>query len=238
MKKTLRTVVATLLILVMLFSVSVTTIFAADSNTAGGTGSVAPIPPSSDTGSGDSINLGNWIKIGYDDDSIDIVWYHMIGAMLETISKSPEQLEQLSEMLTEAIEHLVIDPLEEGMIGGGNSGDVVLDDVTDIDALWDAALTTYLSKHSAEYGTDKTEATVAFFKKVMNEDISAANSAAKDFTEYVCGLISVGVRASKDPDSRIKPGTSLLVAIQTEASSSQVKSIRQLILHSPLSAVS
>ena len=203
MKKTLRTVVATLLMLVMLFSVSVTTIFAAGSSVAGGSGSVAPIPPSGGN-SGNSVNLGNWISVGYDDDSIDIVWYHMIGAMLETMSYNPEKIEELSDILTEAIENLIIKPTEEGMIGGKpGSGDVVISDVSNISVLWDTALDTYLSKHSDKYGTDKSAATIAFFKAVMNEDINAANSIARDFTDYVCTLIKLGVRASSDPEAML-----------------------------------
>ncbi len=201
MKKTLRTVVASLLLLVMLFSVSVTTIFAAEdlsSIGSGSTGSLDPITPPTES-SGNSLQLG-WINVGYDDDSIDIVWNPWFNSMLETMIESPEKIQELSAILTEGIEHLVLDSLKEGMAGGtGSDPNAPVINLANIDDLWNIALDAYLSKpeNVAEFGSDKTLAALAFFKEILNEDMSAEASRASNFTNYVCGLVRLAVTSGE-----------------------------------------
>ena len=199
MKKTMRSVVATLLILVMLFSVSVTTIFAAEPLSTGSGSTTSTRPPVDDSdddssiGSGNSLDLG-WISVSYDDDSLDIVWHHWFSAMLETMKESPDSINLISEKIMEGIEHLVVDAIVNDFVGtgSGNSGAPSID-LNNIDTLWTIALNSYLENHP-EYGTDTDVAVFAFFKDITDGKQDVADS----FAAYVCDLLTAAVLAGID----------------------------------------
>ena len=171
---------------------------------------------------GNSIGLGGWISVGYDDDSIDIVWNHMIGAMLHTMNENPELIEELSKMLMEGVEHLVVDSLKGGVQGGENSDpNAPVIDLNNLDDIWNVALDAYLSKNVATYGTDKTKAAIAFFNDLMNENMSASGSRANDFTDYVCGLLKLAVNSSssftvEDLKNKFSNGAELKEKLDTQ----------------------
>ncbi len=200
MKKTLRTVVAVLLVFVMLFSVSVTTVFAAEkSSTANGStasngnsGSFDPItPPTGETANG--INLG-WISVNYDDDSLDIVWHHRFEAMLNTLSTNPEILKDLSDVLMAGFEHIVSESIGNGATGG-NTGNGIVVDINDMEGLLKTAINAYLLIDSND--PNYIETILNFFEKLLGEDMNAANSEARNFSQYVCDLISFAVSSGK-----------------------------------------
>lgn len=193
MKKTLRTVVASLLLLVMLFSVSVTTIFAAENTLTagdGGTGAFDPItPPEGNVPNG--VDLG-WISVKYDDDSLDIVWHHRFEAMLNTLAENPEVVEDLSKILVEGFEHLVIDSIQGGFTGGSDGdGEGIAVDINDMEGLLKTAINAYLKLDPNEEGY--IESILDFFEELLGQDMNANGSEAHKFSQYVCDLISFAV---------------------------------------------
>lgn len=197
MKKTLRTVVASLLLLVMLFSVSVTTVFAAGETLAAGsgnTGAYEPITPPVNTPNG--VDLG-WISVKYDDDSLDIVWHHRFEAMLNTLSTNPEILNELSQILVDGFEHLVIDSIQGGFSGDGSdgSGSGIVVDINDMEGLLKTAINAYLKLDPNEEGY--IESILDFFEILLGQDMNAENSEAHKFSQYVCDLISFAVSSGK-----------------------------------------
>ena len=193
MKKTLRTVVASLLLLVMLFSVSVTTIFAAENALTagdGGTGAFDPItPPEGNVPNG--VDLG-WISVKYDDDSLDIVWHHRFEAMLNTLAENPEVVEDLSKILVEGFEHLVIDSIQGGFTGGSDGdGEGIVIDINDMEGLLKTAINAYLKLDPNEEGY--IESIIDFFEILLGQDMNANGSEAHKFSQYVCDLISFAV---------------------------------------------
>ena len=198
MKKTLRTVVAALLILVMLFSVSVTTIFAAEKSLPASNdnmGAIAPTTPSTgNTASGAVLDLG-WVSVTYDEDSLDIVWYHDFTSMLNSMAENPDVFKDLSELIVEGIEHLVIDSLEGQLSSGSNNGNGITVDINDMEGLLKTAINSYLDINSTD--PDYLEKILAFFEELLGEDMSAAGSEAHNFSLFICDLISFAVSSGK-----------------------------------------
>ncbi len=188
MKKTMRTVVASLLLFIMLFSISATAISAAGGVgsgdvSSGDIGTLDPVVGESTPTSG-SVDFG-WCSISYEisdaGNSIDFIWYHNLEAMFEA---KPEHIKLLASTLLEGVGKIIIESLTVDDTAPGEGFDASITK----DNIWDKALDAFLD---SEYGAHDEATSFEFFKDLFADD----GTLMVEFASYACDLLDTAVKA-------------------------------------------
>ncbi len=190
MKKTMRKVIASMLLIIMLFSICATTVAAAPQGTddfdGDNIGSIHPFEKEEGNGTtSHSIDLG-WCKIGYvidenNGNSINVEWRHNLDAMLEA---TPEQLKKLTDVLREGVQNVLVESFKQNPSEGTEEPDGSLN----TDNIWKEALDGFLND---KYNSNDDDAAVAFFEELFKDDGTLVN----EFSDYACDLLKVAVQS-------------------------------------------
>ena len=188
MSNTMKRVLSFVLALVMVFSVSSLTVFAA-SNAEFGTaaaGSTATQPESGNsTGKGDSAATGgsfstNWIEVVYDENNIIVTLNPTKEGLL---SMSVSDIKALLSVLVEAVKKVAIEDLTDGL---RTEKPVTL---ASYDSnMWYEALNKFLDSEYEGY-ENRDDQYMAFLKDVVGNENKVG-----EFADYACNIFRVAVQ--------------------------------------------
>jgi len=188
MKKTLRKIIASVLLLVMLFSISATAVFAiGEANVPSGGGSSSLQQQSGGAGgTSGGVDLG-WCSVTYDNDELNIVWYHNLDS---AFSATSEQIKMLANELIAGIKTIVIEDIK-GNITGLQPGETVDPSLNSVEQILKNSLDSFVKEHSN--GESDVEAYVDMFKTMLS-GTPDGDELIEEFVDHICNLVSLAVR--------------------------------------------
>ena len=188
MKNPLRKIIAFSLLLVMVFSISATTAFAiGETEDTGSNGVSNTLTPSGGgTSTSGGVDLG-WCSIQYDNNSLDIVWYHNPASLF---SASVEQLKMLKDQLAAGLKAIVVENAKEGITGlqPGESADPSLNS---FNAIMSHCLEKFVDEKVG--GHELTDYVELF--KLMLSNTPEGDAVINEFVDKICTLVTAAVHA-------------------------------------------
>ncbi len=196
MKKTMRTVIASILLFVMLFAISATTISALPSASGGNveSGDIGTLDPiGGGTGTSSGIDLG-WCSVEVVSDAngnkVNVLWYHNLDAAFQS---TPEQLKMLVDAIVDGAKQILYESIKsgEGEVDGALK-DFLEGAVIDSDSIIDLLLTAFLEK---KYGEATEHTTTELVKALFGgNDILASETLMVEFAEYSCEILELAIK--------------------------------------------
>ena len=186
MKKTLRSIVTLLLVVVMLFGVAAHTVAYASE-------------PVSESGNGTEENAGQggssspevfdtgWCEIIYDENEIKLILYPEFEA-LKDLNKEyvKELISDLRATLVDALQTVFVEDLVKGILDKYYGEDVGVVDGLNIENVWQLGMDAFIE---SKYGSCENEDYLNFIK-----DVNADETLVHEFAEYACQLIKTAVK--------------------------------------------
>jgi len=186
MGKTTKKLLTFLLVLVMLFSASATTIFAAEEAGAGATASTGTNISAEGGASGSTggtVNSGkydiDWLKIEYSGNDVLVTLYPNNIDSMDEIKKITER--DLVKFIVDLGTHVVFDDIKADIIGNNPPSDPV----DFVEHIMNNILDIYVA---LEYGAADEATKHAFFDDIVKDD-----DAVEKFADYICTIFRAAV---------------------------------------------
>ncbi|MBQ9085032.1 MAG: hypothetical protein IJY24_05185, partial [Clostridia bacterium] len=188
MKKTWRSILTLVLVLVMLFGVAAPTVaFAQEAN--GIEANSAGTETNSSTGgteneAGGKLDTG-WCVIEYDDNELKVTLYPDVDSLLDMNKAS---LKEMLNTLVDAIKTIVIDDLKQDIVDGQYGDGVEVDGSFSVDEIWKVVIDKYIA--TLDPAISEAEDTyVEFFKAAIADD-----TIVDGFVDYACKILRTAVK--------------------------------------------